>query len=605
MPIISAFPTGESTVDYTGPKSGLPALEEGKVGYATDEKHLYTGNADGQNTQIPNSDDLKMHTDNGDIHVTAEKKAVWDKSVVIGEKEINVQLPNIDSSWECISYCKDKFLISGDQYIAYSSDGLQWNKIYSPSFGSCRSFCYAHDYYLGFDLSGQLISSGDGFGWVCTTTKLDITFGDPLQISYGNGMSVALGNDDIFYSGSLSGWRAGSLPDAGKGGTLCFGKDKFVIISESDKAIYSVDGKTWTQTAMPANKPWVSVCYGNDKFVALSKSGDAAYSTDGINWILTSTPIEKNFISVCYGDGKFVAVSWQGDVAIYSTDGIHWEQTLLPMLMGWQSVCYGDGKFVATANRTNAYAYSTDGINWTTTAVVPTVQNTAGESSVNSIKAALRYSPEEIGAAVEGEAMQIYTLVQRDMEYLANKSEVSDAVDSHNLAEDAHAAKFAKKGDMFASVYDPQGKKQDVFQYADAKASAAKSVADTAQTGLNTHITSENAHADKFAAVNAAIGNLTPSACKVTLTASGWDSSAKTQSATVSGVLEDESKQLIMPMPAGTSMSAYNEAGIQMTAQAANTVTFTADTVPKADVEVWVVVQAVNDVTPPTLDQAS
>lgn len=126
-------------------------------------------------------------------------------------------------------------------------------------------------------------------------------------------------------------------------------------------------------------------------------------------------------------------------------------------------------------------------------------------------------------------------------------------------------------GDMLASVYDPQGKKQDVFGY-----------------------------------VNAAIGNLTPSACKVTLTASGWDSSAKTQSATVSGVLEDESKQLIMPMPAGTSMSAYNEAGIQMTAQAANTVTFTADTVPKVDVEVWVVVQSVNDVTPiPTLDQAS
>ena len=123
---------------------------------------------------------------------------------------------------------------------------------------------------------------------------------------------------------------------------------------------------------------------------------------------------------------------------------------------------------------------------------------------------------------------------------------------------------------------------------------------------VSSHNSATDAHADKFAAVNAAIGNLTPSACKVTLTASGWDSTAKTQSATVSGVLEDESKQLIMPMPAGTSMSAYNEAGIQMTAQATNTVTFTADTVPKADVEVWVVVQSVNDVTPPPpLNQAS
>ena len=244
-------------------------------------------------------------------------------------------------------------------------------------------------------------------------------------------------------------------------------------------------------------------------------------------------------------------------------------------------------------------------------------------------------------------------------------------------------------GDMLASVYDPKGKAQDVFQYADAKASAAKSAADTAQTGLNTHIasksnphgvtaaqvgadakgaadtaltnakkyidqkitaiptpdvsgqiethnTAENAHAAKFAKylplaggkmtgdikgiktptedtmptpksyVDNAIGNLTPSACKVTLSVSRWDSTAKTQTATVVGVLADESKQLIMPMPAGTSMSAYNEAGIQMTAQAANTVTFTADTVPSADIEVWVVVQSVNDVTPiPTLDESS
>lgn len=59
MPIISAFPTGESTVDYTGPKSGLPSLEEGKVAYVTNEKRLYTGNADGKNTQIPNAADVK------------------------------------------------------------------------------------------------------------------------------------------------------------------------------------------------------------------------------------------------------------------------------------------------------------------------------------------------------------------------------------------------------------------------------------------------------------------------------------------------------------------------------------------------------------------
>ena len=196
-------------------------------------------------------------------------------------------------------------------------------------------------------------------------------------------------------------------------------------------------------------------------------------------------------------------------------------------------------------NGSNTAAYSTDGITWT----AATLPSSGSWSSVT-------YGNGRFVAVASNTDKAAYVYLPSDIvdrlvnAGLAVKHEVSGAVSSHNSATDAHA--------------------------------------------------------DKFAAVNAAIGNLTPSACKVTLTASGWDSTAKTQSATVSGVLEDESKQLIMPMPAGTSMSAYNEAGIQMTAQAANTVTFTADTVPTADVEVWVVVQNVNDVTPiPTLDEAS
>lgn len=237
------------------------------------------------------------------------------------------------------------------------------------------------------------------------------------------------------------------------------------------------------------------------------------------------------------------------------------------------------------------------------------------------------------------------------------KTDVSDAVSSHNSATDAHADQFAKylplsggtmTGAIKAHEQNPvlvstngavKNNKGSVLAMVDnvtmlqvaneeSKIRTQVSVATSAiniqttnpdnsclveirPTGVFLEGTSgitDDRHITTKKYVDDAIkplGNLTPSACKVTLTASGWDSTAKTQSATVSGVLEDESKQLIMPMPAGTSMSAYNEAGIQMTAQGDNSVTFTADTVPKVDVEVWVVVQAVNDVTPPTLDQAS
>lgn len=82
-----------------------------------------------------------------------------------------------------------------------------------------------------------------------------------------------------------------------------------------------------------------------------------------------------------------------------------------------------------------------------------------------------------------------------------------------------------------------------------------------------------------------------PKSVSVTLSASGWASNAKT--VTVSGVLADETKQLIQPMPAVASQSAYIEAGIICTAQAADQLTFTCSTVPTADLQVYVVIQEV------------
>lgn len=84
-----------------------------------------------------------------------------------------------------------------------------------------------------------------------------------------------------------------------------------------------------------------------------------------------------------------------------------------------------------------------------------------------------------------------------------------------------------------------------------------------------------------------------PKRASVTLTASGWNSSAKTQTVTVNGVLADESAQVIQPIPAIASQSAYNAAGILATGQAANSITFTASTVPTADLSVYVVITEV------------
>lgn len=77
----------------------------------------------------------------------------------------------------------------------------------------------------------------------------------------------------------------------------------------------------------------------------------------------------------------------------------------------------------------------------------------------------------------------------------------------------------------------------------------------------------------------------------VTLTAAGWSGGQQTVS--IHGVSANEGEQLITPVPAAASQSAYYDAGIRLTAQAANQLTFTADTAPTVNLSVYVVLEGV------------
>ena len=84
--------------------------------------------------------------------------------------------------------------------------------------------------------------------------------------------------------------------------------------------------------------------------------------------------------------------------------------------------------------------------------------------------------------------------------------------------------------------------------------------------------------------------NIKPKSHKVTLTVAGWNGTTKTQTATVSGVSATETEQEIHITPAIASMSAYMEAGVYASGQAANQITFTASEVPTTDLTVYVVI---------------
>lgn len=86
-----------------------------------------------------------------------------------------------------------------------------------------------------------------------------------------------------------------------------------------------------------------------------------------------------------------------------------------------------------------------------------------------------------------------------------------------------------------------------------------------------------------------------PTMTTVTLSATGWNSSTKQQTAAVSGVLADGTKQRVICSPVDESYdSAWNSCYVQCVGHGADSLTFQCDEIPTAAVEVYVSIQPVS-----------
>lgn len=78
----------------------------------------------------------------------------------------------------------------------------------------------------------------------------------------------------------------------------------------------------------------------------------------------------------------------------------------------------------------------------------------------------------------------------------------------------------------------------------------------------------------------------------ITLAAAGWDPDAKTQTAAVTGVLADQTAQTVSVAPAVEDRALCAANGIDVFAVSDNSMTFSAATVPSADVTVYITIQS-------------
>lgn len=84
----------------------------------------------------------------------------------------------------------------------------------------------------------------------------------------------------------------------------------------------------------------------------------------------------------------------------------------------------------------------------------------------------------------------------------------------------------------------------------------------------------------------------TPKYRTVTLEYSNWVNNSQT--VTVAGVVADETKQLIQPVPNAASMSKYYECGVRAVSQSANSLTFLCNETPDENLTVYAVITEVS-----------
>ena len=135
---------------------------------------------------------------------------------------------------------------------------------------------------------------------------------------------------------------------------------------------------------------------------------------------------------------------------------------------------------------------------------------------------------------------------------------------------------------MTKAVYDPQGKAQDIFAYADAK--QAKITAGGILKGDGAGGVSAAVKGTDYAGPSVSVS--------ATLTAAGWDADAKTQTVSVAGVTATSNGSLRIAQSAtDDQFTAWGAAQPRVTAQTDGSITVKlAGTVPTIDIPVEVLI---------------
>jgi hypothetical protein len=263
-----------------------------------------------------------------------------------------------------IAFGKGRFVATGPDIVAMSSDGRQWSAITPPvqdGWRYIRDIAFGH---LGFIIVGwgSAFSSTDGTNW----KELPLGgFFESEGITYGANRYVVSGYDSILTSTDGAKWIE-QHPSA-KLGTGAYGGGMFLLLGlwGNPTTYASTDGANWSAGAAPSEM--AGAAYGISQFAAVGQDGNLYSSTNGLSWTLARAAnggIDYSSLrAVCYGPHGFVAAGNRGMLAA-SSNGIAWTQ--LPPItdVRLSDITWGAGLYVAVGDN-GTILTSANGQDWT------------------------------------------------------------------------------------------------------------------------------------------------------------------------------------------------------------------------------------------------
>jgi hypothetical protein len=314
-----------------------------------------------------------------------------------------------------ITFNTNQLLVGyGPGGIAYTMDGINWIPCFNIAGYNCVGITYSSGTYLAIYYRFIAFST-DGINWNIKLTNSAATLYPATGLASGNGVWVYVFNNvGSYYSNDGITWKLitffqtnGCYPTS-----VMYANGMFQTNTNSGYSMicYSTDGINWTSSLKQngaVSNSISRIIYGNNIWVAYGSAVSTTqllmpiwYSNNGINWNLTTVAPASlgigsyNITCMAFGNGIFYSPGF-GNNPIYSSDGINWQ--VLPNYLNNNLGSKGFGSIVdlkwinngnsstggywitggsQTTNNYSIIVYSSDGCVWSGSPSIILTNNT-------------------------------------------------------------------------------------------------------------------------------------------------------------------------------------------------------------------------------------